>query len=73
MWFWAQVFLGLPVSLVAVTIGCSGASVPGWGVGFGCGLVDGGVVALTTRPLGQHGSTPSPDPSARQSAPLAEL
>jgi hypothetical protein len=41
-------FLGLAVFLVAATFGCSGASVTGWGEGFG---IRGGVVvvvALTT-------------------------
>jgi hypothetical protein len=38
-------FLGLAVFLVAATLGCSGAFVPG-GEGFGIG----DVVALTTRP-----------------------
>ena len=41
-------FWGLAVSLVAVSIGFSGASVTGWGGGLGCGLVGGFVVALTT-------------------------
>ena len=42
-------FLGLAVFLVAVNLGCSGASVTGWGEEFGLG---GGavVVALITRP-----------------------
>ena len=30
-------FLGLAVLLLAVTLGCLGASVTGWGGGIGCG------------------------------------
>ena len=41
-------FLGLAVFLVAVTLGCSGASMTGWGEGFGIGVRV--MVALTTRP-----------------------
>ena len=53
-------FLGLAVLLVAVTLGCLGASMSGWGEGIGCG----GVLAKTlTRPLGRRGSTPHPGPS----------
>ena len=40
--------LGPALFLVAVTLGCEGASVTGWGVGLG--FVVGVVVALTTRP-----------------------
>ena len=43
-------FWGLPVSLVAVTVCFSGASVTSLGGGLGCGLVGGEVVALKTRP-----------------------
>ena len=31
-------FLGLAAFLVAVTLGCLGASVTGWGEGIGCGV-----------------------------------
>ena len=48
-------FLGPAVFLVAVTLGCEGASVTGLGVGYGFGV--GVVVALKTRPLGRRGST----------------
>ena len=41
-------FLGPAIFLVAVTLGCEGASVTGLGVGFGYGV--GVVVVLTTRP-----------------------
>ena len=43
-------FWGLAVSLVAVTIGFTWASVPGWGGGLGCGFEGGVVVALMKRP-----------------------
>ena len=39
-------FLGPPVFLVAVNLGCEGASVTGWGEGLGFGFEV--VVALTT-------------------------
>jgi hypothetical protein len=48
-------FLGLAVFLVAVTFGCSGASVTGWGFGMVVG-----VVALTTRPPRTTWLHPSP-------------
>jgi len=41
-------FLDLDIFLVVVTLGCLGASVTGWGEGFGFG--GGVVVALMTRP-----------------------
>ena len=51
----AAVYLGSGVlclvgSLMAVTIGFSGASVTGGRGGLGCGLVGGVVIALTARP-----------------------
>jgi hypothetical protein len=44
---WGSGFLGLAVILVAVILGCSGASVTGYGEGFGVRVV----VALITCPL----------------------
>ena len=51
-------FLGPAVFLVAVTSGCEGASVTGWGVGLGFGV--GVVVALTTPPPRTTWFQPSP-------------
>ena len=56
-------FSGLAVFLVAVTLGCSDASVTIW-EGFGLGSEM--VVALTARPFGRHDLTPRPGPSVRQ-------
>jgi len=52
-------FWGMAFSLVEVSISFSGASVPGWGGGLGCGLLSLVVVALTIRSLGRRDS-PSP-------------